>query len=291
MSIRSTTHDGGRLAVDGRDVRDWKVRSVADDREVGRVDDLLVDDHGRVRYLDVALEGGRHVLVPSGHARAEDDREVVLLPGVSRAGLEGTPRYERGGDGLTPEREREHYRGYEKAYDESHMYSRPDYRGRGWGAGSAERKPTGELGRLDELKDYEVASHDPDPRGWPVVGADGREIGRVDHLIGDTGQMQVRYLTVTVDRSLSRGEERQVLIPIGHVDLDRDDHRVIVSALDAERVHDLPTYSGGRIEAEHDARLRDHFHGGYPRERRHEHPGYLPTGLYGTRSNTPSTGR
>lgn len=290
MSIRSTTHDGGRLAVDGRDVRDWKVRSVADDHEVGRVDDLLVDDHGRVRYLDVALESGRHVLVPSGHARTGDDREVVLLPGVTREGLERTPAYERR-EGLSADREHEHYSGYEKAYEESHLYSRPEYRGRGWGAGTAEHEPTGELGRLDELKDYKVASHDPDPRGWPVFGSDGREIGKVDHLIGDTGQMRVRYLTVVVDRSLSQDEERQVLIPIGHVDLDRDAERVIVSALDAERVLDLPTYSGGRIEPEHDTRLREHFRAGYPRERRYEHPGYLPTGLYGTSPTATPTER
>lgn len=291
MSIRSTTHDGGRLAVDGRDVRGWKVHSVADDREAGRVDDLLVDDHGRVRYLDVEMEGGRHVLVPSGHARAEDDREVVLLPGVTREGLERTPAYARPEGGLTADREHEHYSGYEKAYEESHLYSRPEYRGRGWGAGSADRKPTGELGRLDELKDYKVASHDPDPRGWPVIGSDGREIGRVDHLIGDTGQMRVRYLTVAVDRSLSRDEDRQVLIPIGHVELDRDDHRVIVSALDAERVLDLPAYGGGRIEPEHDSRLREQFRSGYPRERRYEHPGYLPTGLYGTSTTATPTQR
>lgn len=291
MSIRSTTHEGGRLAVDGRDVRRWKVRSVADDREVGTVDDLLVDDHGRVRYLDVALEGGRHVLVPSGHARAEADREVVLLPGVTREGLERTPTYERRDDGLTADRELEHYEGYEKAYEESHLYSRPDYRGRGWGAGSAEREPTGELGRLDELKDYKVASYDPDPRGWTVVGSDGREIGTVDHLIGDTGQMQVRYLTVTIDRSLSRDEERQVLVPIGHVDLDREAERVIVSALDAERALDLPIYGGGRIEPDHDARVHEHFRAGYPRERRYDHPGYLPAGLYGTSPTAARTER
>jgi hypothetical protein len=35
------------------------------------------------------------------------------------------------------------------------------------------------LSRLSDLDDYEIASGDPDVRGWKVYSADGKEIGKV----------------------------------------------------------------------------------------------------------------
>lgn len=52
---------------------------------------------------------------------------------------------------------------------------------------------------LSDLQSHKVASGDPDVRGWSVIAADGRTIGRVDGLLVDTAGMRVRYLDVILD--------------------------------------------------------------------------------------------
>ena len=41
----------------------------------------------------------------------------------------------------------------------------------------------------------------PDLRGWAVIGADGRKIGRVLDLLEDPGDEQVRFLSVELDQT------------------------------------------------------------------------------------------
>lgn len=62
---------------------------------------------------------------------------------------------------------------------------------------------------LRAAPDFEVSSHDPDPRGLPVVGADGRVGGKVIDLWVDRAEVLFRYLEVEV-----QGGTRRVLLPI-----------------------------------------------------------------------------
>ena len=105
------------------DVRGWEVKG-ADGESLGKVRDLLVDTGAmKVRYLEVeldrdvakeaartdrpAIERGtgrddtgdkpfRHVLVPIGLARLDDDADEVRLRADARR-IAGIPSYERGG--------------------------------------------------------------------------------------------------------------------------------------------------------------------------------------------------
>lgn len=113
-----------------------------------------------------------------------------------------------------------------------------------------------QIAPLKELKDYKVASDDPDVRGWKVLGRDGRKIGEVHDLLVDTAAMRVRYLDVELDRDLlgslpavpgvvSTGalmEHRHVLVPIGTARLDDDRDDVYIDSLDAHDVAVLPAY-------------------------------------------------
>jgi hypothetical protein len=92
---------------------------------------------------------------------------------------------------------------------------------------------------LSRLDDVEVVSGDPDVRGWEVVAADGRRLGRVDELLVDTGAMKVRYLEVGVDPALLAGD-RHVLIPVGYTRLQRHRTRVVVDELRPEQLQSLP---------------------------------------------------
>jgi len=56
-----------------------------------------------------------------------------------------------------------------------------------------------------------VSGHDPDPRGWPVIGADGAVAGTVSELWVDRAEVLFRYLEVETS---AKGASRQVLLPV-----------------------------------------------------------------------------
>jgi photosynthetic reaction center H subunit len=58
---------------------------------------------------------------------------------------------------------------------------------------------------------FEVSGHDPDPRGLPVIGADGVVAGTVRDLWIDRAEVLFRYLEVEVP---APGGSRRVLLPI-----------------------------------------------------------------------------
>lgn len=82
------------------DVRGWEVAG-ADGERLGEVDQLLVDtDALKVRYLDVDLGPAlldpadeRHVLVPIGYARVNEDAHQVVVATLSRGDLARLPAY------------------------------------------------------------------------------------------------------------------------------------------------------------------------------------------------------
>lgn len=99
------------------------------------------------------------------------------------------------------------------------------------------------LRRLRDLPEFEVADCDPDPRGWPVRGDDGRQFGTVTELIVDPQALQVRYLDVELDASFRRAEhERHILLPIGVAALDAEADNVFVPALNQKSVLRYPPY-------------------------------------------------
>jgi len=82
------------------DIRGWDVKTV-DGKTIGKVDELIVDPiEMRVRYVDVEVkkdvlgaDHDRHVLVPIGTARIDDDHDNVLIERLPAQGLAGVPPY------------------------------------------------------------------------------------------------------------------------------------------------------------------------------------------------------
>lgn len=77
--------DDFKVAEGDPDIRGWDMIA-SDGTKVGEVEDLLVDTGAmKVRYLDVELDDDqfnvkdRHVLVPIGQARLDDDNDDVLV--------------------------------------------------------------------------------------------------------------------------------------------------------------------------------------------------------------------
>jgi hypothetical protein len=100
---------------------------------------------------------------------------------------------------------------------------------------------------LDDLSNYKVASDDSDVRGWKVIDADNRTIGKVDRLLANKETKRVVYLDVEVDQSLideghevygkpvsdgahefvNKEGENHLIIPIGMAKLDEENEKVI----------------------------------------------------------------
>lgn len=104
------------------------------------------------------------------------------------------------------------------------------------------------LYRLDELSDYKIASNYSDVRGWKIVDADNRTIGKIDNLWVNKEMMRVVYLDVNVDKSLIedskieihdaiandngrefvyREGDSHIIIPIGSVNINKDTKTVM----------------------------------------------------------------
>ncbi len=146
---------------------------------------------------------------------------------------------------------------------------------------------------LSEVTDYKVEKGDPDPRGYAVIGPDGRQIGRVDDLIIDTAAMKVRYLVVT-----KSGSERQtsqssdcILMPVQDVEVRSSSEQVVAprftgserswtrtsTALDKDRARltrsEEELEVGKREVAKGEARIGKHVeteHVSQPVTKRHE---------------------
>jgi len=105
-------HDlsGYKVAEGDPDIRSWHVKT-ADGRKVGKVHDLIVDTRAmKVRYMDVELDRGelgldadRHVLIPIGGARLDDEHDDVRLSTIGATELMTAPAYDHGA--LTPDTE------------------------------------------------------------------------------------------------------------------------------------------------------------------------------------------
>ncbi|MGI4866348.1 MAG: PRC-barrel domain-containing protein [Janthinobacterium lividum] len=108
--------------------------------------------------------------------------------------------------------------------------------------------PSPILRRLRDLPDFEMATGDPDPRGWPVRGGDGQAFGIVQELFVDLETRRVLYLNVQLDRGLpgvptpAPHDETQILLPLAAVNLDTEGSSVFVTALSRNTVSTYPPF-------------------------------------------------
>ncbi|HSN68345.1 MAG TPA: PRC-barrel domain-containing protein, partial [Thermoanaerobaculia bacterium] len=120
--------------------------------------------------------------------------------------------------------------------------------------------PRERLMLLSELKDLRVSKGEPDIRGWDVVTADRKKMGKVHELVIDTIDMKVRYLDVDVDgKILDLKDATHMLIPIAGAQLDDDDNRVYLNEITVDELRALPPYDHRRITREFEANIASWF--------------------------------
>lgn len=235
MALRSISRIEGYTFPEGAwDVRGWRVRTGEDRHKVGKVDDMLVDESGTPRYLDVDLGLRRkHVLLPLEYARADAAEKVVWVDRMTRERFREVPPF-----ALEPEVLNEDF---ERRLDAV------------YGGAAARKEPelppisgggTLELRRLGDKDEYQTTGDDP--RGWKVLTADGTEVGKVSGLLIDPSLMQGRFLDVTLDEKTLGLErvDRHILIPVNRTRLSSRRKRVVVGGLFVVDMADYPQYTG-----------------------------------------------
>jgi hypothetical protein len=126
---------------------------------------------------------------------------------------------------------------------------------------------------LDELSDYKVASGYSDVRGWEVLDADKRTIGKVDSLLVNRNEERVVYLDVEVDKNLieeghepfetpdqkgaheylNKEGENHLIIPIGLVDLDEGGRKVFTDEIGYDTFRKTKRYrKGSQIDRDYE---------------------------------------
>ena len=231
------------------DVRGWEVRTALDSKKVGKVDDMLLDDRGSPRFLDVNLGlFKRHVLVPLAEAHAEPSDQVIWIDRLDEERLARIPEYDHDPERLSPEYERRLTDEYGALASEARDRPAPEV---------VEERPMGGLARLGDLGDFRVAKGVTDPRGWKVVAGDGTKLGEVSELIVDQGSLSTRYLDVKVDEKPLELEplDRHVLIPAERVRLDRKGKHVVADGLFARDLGTYPVYGGLPLDRDTELRL------------------------------------
>jgi len=111
---------------------------------------------------------------------------------------------------------------------------------------------------LRVLPDYGVSDRDPDPRGKPVFGADGKQAGSVCDIWLDQSEMLFRYLEV--ETTAEQGS-RRVLLPIPFARIRRD--RIEVNSIMARHFAHVPvTRSPDQVTFLEEDRISAFYGGG-----------------------------
>jgi photosynthetic reaction center H subunit len=108
--------------------------------------------------------------------------------------------------------------------------------------------PSPVLRRMRDLPTFEMATGDPDPRGWLVRGGDGQAFGTVIELLVDPESQRVLYLNVELERGLPGvptpppHAETQILLPLANVNLDTEGNSVFVTTLRRDTISGYPPF-------------------------------------------------
>jgi len=141
------------------------------------------------------------------------------------------------------------------------------------------------LYKLDELSDYKIASNYSDVRGWKIVDADNRTIGKIDNLWVNKDMKRVVYLDVNLDKGLiedNRNEihdaiakdngrefiykdgDNHIIIPIGSVNINKDTKVVMANNIGYNTFRNTSRYNSQQdFDREYERRVMNSY---YPKE-------------------------
>jgi hypothetical protein len=133
---------------------------------------------------------------------------------------------------------------------------------------------------LDDLSGYKVDSDYSDVRGWDLYDSTGRSIGKIDGLLANKATERVVYLDVEVGEELKKEPhdtyqvpanegahefinkegENHLIIPVGMVDIDDANKKVIARNLDYKTFASARRFSAGiDISPDYEQNMLRHY--------------------------------
>jgi uncharacterized protein (TIGR02271 family) len=97
------------------------------------------------------------------------------------------------------------------------------------------------LKKLD-WSSYKVSDDSTDIRGWSLVDQAGGTVGKIDDLLFDPADNEVRYAIANLDGG------RRVMVPIGQISLSEGDRRATATGYTRDRLMALRTYEDNDID-------------------------------------------
>ena len=110
--------------------------------------------------------------------------------------------------------------------------------------------------KLNDI-DFTVAWNEPDVRGWKIADEAGREFAKIDDIIIDEDESREKYLDVIVEQE--HPEPNHMLVPVGVIDLQDENKKVIVNFYSKDQLLEMPKYDGKKITDEYEDHLMDEF--------------------------------
>jgi hypothetical protein len=104
---------------------------------------------------------------------------------------------------------------------------------------------------------FAIKDGQPDLMTWTVVNSARQFIGIISDLLIDEEQ-KVRYLVLNLKGNIWNIEEREVLIPIGVAELDKNTEQVILPNITAQQITVLPDYIKGNTVVSTDSEVYGH---------------------------------
>ena len=152
--------------------------------------------------------------------------------------------------------------------------------------------------RLQELSgsDYKIAENQPDIEDWKILDTTGKKVGKVKDLLFDESAMKVRYIVTNLKKGDWLDDDRDILIPIGQAQLDKDNERVVVPDLNRDVVTGLPHYKKvDDLTYDDETRIRNIFSGNtagdYDRDKFYDHEHYDEDRFYANNKDRDRTGK
>lgn len=133
---------------------------------------------------------------------------------------------------------------------------------------------------LEELPEYEVASNYNDVRGWDVIDAENRNVGKVTNLLVNKRAERVVYLDVEVNKALiedgyktyqtpasdgvhgflNKDGDEHLIVPIGMVSLNIEQKKVLTNQIDYDTFAKAKRFKrGAAVESDYELFLFHHY--------------------------------
>jgi photosynthetic reaction center H subunit len=113
------------------------------------------------------------------------------------------------------------------------------------------------------LKGYDIADGDVDPRGLPVRACDGKDVGEVTDLWVDVGEHMIRYLEVRLEGETGK-EKGSLLLPMTMVRLTGYPAHCKVYSIRSDQFPGVPrTKSKDTVSLLEEERVVAYYSGGY----------------------------